>query len=90
MGGCSNWPAQARYLEDCDDQDMPENSIDFVETLRAQRAQYLEWRQEAERLSKVSGDSPMGAAMAEQCRILDAAIANIDTALRCCGGSSDF
>jgi hypothetical protein len=56
--------------------------VDISEHLRDQRAGYVRLRDHAERFSNAYPNSEVGNAMAEQCRLLDAAIASIDTALK--------
>jgi hypothetical protein len=60
--------------------------VDITEQLRDDRKKYVELRKSAVRFFALDSNSDMGKAMAEQCRILDAAIANIDVALKLSGG----
>lgn len=61
---------------------MSEKNIDISESLHAQKQQYIKLREDAARLSELWGDSQMGVAMKEQCKIIDRAIANSDQALQ--------
>ena len=60
---------------------MQDKYIDISKELLDQRKNYVKYREEAARLSKFPG-SQMGAAMAEYCKTLDAAIASVDQALK--------
>ena len=56
--------------------------VDITEQLRNDRKKYVELRKNAVRLVAMNSHSDIGNAMGEQCRILDAAIANVDVALK--------
>jgi hypothetical protein len=58
---------------------------DITEQLRNDRMKYVELRKSAVRVFALYSHSDIGKAMGEQCRILDAAIANIDVALKLSG-----
>jgi hypothetical protein len=60
---------------------MMSDKIDISGQLRDQRKEYVRLRERAARISDQVPGSDIGAAMAEQCRILDSAIASIDAAL---------
>jgi hypothetical protein len=55
--------------------------INITDQLRKDRRQYIEDRKNAARFATLYPNTDMGKAMAEHCRLLDAAIANIDFAL---------
>jgi hypothetical protein len=59
--------------------------IAISEQLRDQRRDYVRLRERAVHISKIVPDSELGAAMTEQCEILDTAIKSIDVALRISG-----
>jgi hypothetical protein len=59
--------------------------VDITEQLRNDRKKYVELRKSAVRVFALYSNSDLGKAMAEQCRILDAAVDNIDVALKLSG-----
>lgn len=56
--------------------------INLADQLRKDRRQYIEDRKAAARYAALYPNTAMGKAMAEHCRILDAAVASIDAALK--------
>jgi hypothetical protein len=56
--------------------------VDITEQLRNDRKKYVELRKSAARFAALYPSRDLGKAMAEQCRILDTAIANIDVAMK--------
>jgi len=56
--------------------------INITDRLRKDRRQYIVDRKSAARYAALYPNTDMGRAMAEHCRILDAAVANIDAALK--------
>lgn len=65
---------------------MTQDNIDISESLRAQRTQCVRVRDNADRLAKLWGDSEPGRAMSEHRARIDAAISQLDEALRAYGG----
>ena len=57
--------------------------VDLTKSLREQRAKYVEFRAQMERLQSLYKDrQPLEGHLAEQIRIIDMAIANVDVALK--------
>jgi hypothetical protein len=61
---------------------MSDNYIDLSKQLLKERETYVKYREEAMRLSAGMIDSELRAATTQRIRVLDAAIASIDQALK--------